>query len=458
MQQHADSLLEREEITLKHAFLLAVALVLLPASRTAAAEPAPTTGPSKSVYLRLADEMEANLRTEILDKFFPTTADEQGGGFFENYGLDWSRQPGGAKSIVYQGRLTWTSAEAARRFPAKAEMYLAMTRRGAACLAQKMWDHEGGGFFWSIGANGQPSSTTKQIYGHAFGIYALAASYQATSDAATLELAKKAFQWLEDHAHDKDKLGYFENIGPDGKPVTTGRGNAVGAAANQKSMNSSIHILEALTGLYQVWPDPLVKTRMQEMLEICREKIYSEPGYLTQFLSADWQRTVSPDSFGHDVEAGFLMVEAAQVLGQGEDPRNWAAARHLVDHAMQYGWDTERGGLYDSGRMDANGVVSGGLATNKIWWVQAEHLNALLLQHERFGNETTRYWDAFIRQWEWIKTSQVDHANGGWWPTVRADGTPASRVKADMWTECYHQGRSMLNVSQRLRKLAAGEN
>jgi hypothetical protein len=85
-------------------------------------------------YLRIADEVEANLQNHILDKFFPAAADEKGGGFFENYGLDWTRQPGDAKSIVYQSRLTWTSAQAAQRFPAKADRHLAMTRRGAAFL------------------------------------------------------------------------------------------------------------------------------------------------------------------------------------------------------------------------------------------------------------------------------------------------------------------------------------
>ena len=419
-----------------------------------AADPAPSTRPVKETFLRIADEVEANLQKEILQKFFPVMADEQGGGFYENYSLNWTRTAGGNKSIVYQSRLTWTSAQAARRFPAQAGLYLAMTRRGAACLADKLWDKTGGGFYWQVGSNGQPISDTKQMYGHAFGIYALAASYQATKDPATLDLAKKAFQWLEEHAHDSVNKGYFENIGADGKPVARGGGNAVGAGAGQKSMNTSIHILEALTGLYAVWPDPLLKTRVQEMLDICREKVYSEPGYLTQFLTADWQRTSSPDSFGHDVEAGFLMVEAAEVLGQ-DDPRAWTAARHLVDHAMQYGWDEKLGGLYDAGAMNAQGVVTGGLRTEKIWWVEAEHLNALLLQHERVGKETAKYWDAFIKEWDWITKYQIDHTNGGWWATVQADGTPASRVKADMWTECYHQGRAMMNVSERLRKLAA---
>jgi len=410
--------------------------------------------PSKEAYLRLAAETENNLQHEILDRFFPRTADEQGSGFVEDFSVDWKRGSGNNKSIVYQSRLTWTSAQAAMRFPDRAEMYLAMTRRGAACLAEKMWDKQGGGgFFWNIGPDGKPLGATKQMYGHAFGIYALAASYQATKDSAALELAKEAFQWMEEHAHDNQNKGYFESIGMDGKPVNT-RDNAVAAGPDQKSMNTSIHILESLCGLYRVWPDPSVKTRVAEMLDICREKIYSEPGYLTQYFTPDWQRTSSPDSFGHDVEAGFLMVEAAELLGRGDEPRIWDAARHLSDHAMQYGWDDKHGGLCELGTMDDKGVVTGGLRTEKVWWIEAEHLNALLLLHEHFGRETPKYWDAFVQQWDWISKSQVDHANGGWWPYVHADGTPASRDKADMWTECYHQARAMLVVSQRLRKLA----
>ena len=437
-----------------NALLNAFAAILVFCAASSFAADDSSTRPTKEAYLRIAGEVETNLQKEILQKFFPVTVDEQGGGFYENYSVNWTRTAGGNKSIVYQSRLTWTSAEAARRFPAQAGLYLAMTRRGTACLADKLWDKTGGGFYWQVGTNGQPVSDTKQMYGHAFGIYALAASYQATKDPATLELARKAFQWLEEHAHDNVNKGYFENIGPDGKPVTRAGGNSVGAAAGQKSMNTSIHILEALTALYAVWPDPLLKTRVQEMLEICRDKVYSEPGYLTQFFTADWQRTTSPDSFGHDVESGFLMVEADDVLGQ-DDPRAWTAARHLVDHAMQYGWDNQLGGLYDSGAIDAQGVVTGGLRTEKVWWIQAEQLNALLLQHEHAGKETTKYWDAFVKEWDWISKYQIDHTNGGWWGTVQADGTPASRVKADMWTECYHQGRAMLNVSEQLRKLAA---
>jgi mannobiose 2-epimerase len=405
------------------------------------------------VYRHLADEIESNLQKEILDRWFPAAADTKEGGFHENFNLDWTRGSGDNKSIVYQSRLTWTAAQAALRFPEKADMYRALTRRGAACLANRMWDKQNGGFHWTVGPDGSPLSPDKQMYGHAFGIYALTASYQATQDPATLELAKKAFLWLEAHAHDNVHQGYVESVGADGQPMTTGR-NAVGAVATQKSMNTSIHLLEALTALYRVWPDPLLKTRVEEMLDICRDKIYSEPGFLHQFLTADWKPLKSPDSFGHDVEAGFLMVEAMEALGK-EDPQVWTAAQRLVDHALQYGWDGERGGLYDTGEMDDQGAVTGGLRTEKIWWVQAESLNALLLLHTHRGHETTRYWEVFLKQWDWIQRHQIDPVHGGWWATVEADGRSVSRVKSDMWTECYHQGRALLNVSARLRELAA---
>lgn len=425
-------------------------------SVTESSQPPPLalTAPEPKEYLRIAAELEANLKEHILEKFFPAALDEKNGGFIENFSRDWKPQPGATKSIVYQSRLTWTSAEAARRVPDKANLYLSMTRHGAAYLAQKMWDEKNGGFFWEVPVEGRPENTFKQMYGHAFGIYTLAANYRATHDPAALELAQKAFQWMDKYAHDSLHGGYFENIGPDNKAAAPPSGNAAGAKEDQKSMNTGIHILEALTELYAVWPDPLLKERLQEMLDICLQRFFSPPGYLVQFTGRDWKPLRSPDSFGHDVEAGFLMVEAADALDLKDKTPYWEAARQLVDHALRYGWDEKRGGLYDLGTLNADGSVTSGLKTAKIWWVQAEHLNALLLLHEHSAKETSLYWDAFLKQWHWISNFQIDPIHGGWWSEVREEGKPVVRAKADCWTECYHQARAMFNTSARLRKMA----
>jgi mannobiose 2-epimerase len=433
---------------------LAVALTWPGALR---AQPTATSAPTPENYLRLADEVEANLKDQVLAKWFPRAVDDQGGGFFQNYNEDWSPGRASGKAIVYESRLTWTAAQAAESFPAQAAMFKTAARHGLDFLANKMWDQKYGGFYWTVDDSGNPSGgrgggdgATKQEYGNGFGIYAAAAVYKLTKDPAALDLAKKGFLWFDDHGHDPVNGGYFELLTTDGKVNTNGT-PAVGGGRNGKTMNSTIHMLEALTSLYEVWPDPTVKARLQELFEILRDKVVADPGYLIQFFDVDWKPRPAEDSYGHDVEAGYLLVEAAAALGQPEDVRTWNAARKLVDHALAVAWDKNLGGLYDSGRIEG-----GNFASSREWWVEAEMLNALLLMHDHFGKGDPRYWNAFVAQWAWINQHGLDRVNGGWWPRVTNGGSPVHGAKSDGWTECYHQGRALLNVSARLRYLAGG--
>lgn len=435
--------------------IFAFALVLPLTLSAQPAAPEATTRPALETYRRLADEVEANLKNQILAKWYPRAVDDQGGGFFQNYNEDWSPGRTGAKAIVYESRLTWTAAQAAMRFPEQAAMYSAAARHGLDFLAGKMWDQTNGGFFWSVDNNGNPASgrggndgATKQEYGNGFGIFASAAVYQLTRDPAALDLAKKGFLWYDEHGHDAVNGGYFEILSADGKPDTNTT-PAVGGGRNVKTMNSSIHMLEALTSLYEIWPDARVKARLQELFDIMCDKIVADPGYLIQFLSPDWKPRASDDSYGHDVETSYLLVEAATALGRPNDDRAWTAGRKLVDHALAAGWDKSRGGLYNSGT-----IAGGNYAASREWWVEAETLNALLLMHEHFGKDNPQYWQAFIAQWNWINQHGLDPVNGGWWPRVNNDGSPVHSAKSDGWTECYHQGRALLNVSARLRRLA----
>jgi mannobiose 2-epimerase len=423
------------------------------ANRLIAEPSGPSTRPTPEVCRRLADAAESNLQHEILDKWFPAAFDE-GGGFFQDYNVDWSRGDDESKGIVYESRLTWTAAEAAARFPAKSEMYLAQSRHGLAFLAQKMWDHDRGGFFWAVDNAGNPTGdggAGKEGYGNAFGIYAAATNYKVTHDRAALDLAEKAFRWYDQHGHDAKNGGYLE-LAPDGSKSTAelmaAGVNPIGVHGDEKSMNTSIHLLEAFTALYGVWPDPVVKARLNEMFEIVRDRIYADPGYLVQFFSADWRPRQSDDSYGHDVETAYLLTEAAAALGIPQDVKTWAEARRLVDHAMQFGLNSEHGGLYNAG-----GISGGGYAPQREWWVQAEWLNALLLMHQRYGHETPRYWNAFIQQWNWINQYEIDKIHGGWYPRLYNDNRPVPFPKSDAWTDCYHQARAMFNVSATLRKL-----
>ena len=102
----------RECADMRPLHLLAIASLMFSANRLIAEPSGPSTRPTPEVCRRLADAAESNLQHEILDKWFPAAFDE-GGGFFQDYNVDWSRGDDESKGIVYESRLTWTAAEAA---------------------------------------------------------------------------------------------------------------------------------------------------------------------------------------------------------------------------------------------------------------------------------------------------------------------------------------------------------
>jgi mannobiose 2-epimerase len=87
-------------------------------------------------------------------------------------------------------------------------------------------------------------------------------------------------------------------------------------------------------------------------------------------------------------------------------------------------------------------------------WVQLEGLNTLLLMHERYGRQADVYFKAFQRQWQFIKDYQIDHEFGGLYEMIGPDGAPTVRSKGRIWKAAYHDGRALLNVTERLRRLA----
>ena len=421
--------------------------------------PVPTPPPpaDAATYRKLAGEVEDNLQKQVLAQWFPRALDPSGG-FYQNYSEDWMRGATNDKAIVYQSRLTWVAAQAAMRYPAQAEVYKADARHGLDFLANQMTDKQDGGLFWGLGDKGVPvRGGEKHAYGVSFAIYAACGEYQATHDAKALDFAKRAYLWLDAHAHDAKNGGYYEALTRTGKPILTITDAAqpsdeIGTRYGFKTMNTHIHLLESLSALYQVWPDAGLRARLEEMFALIRDKVAVESvGCLNYQFTPDWKPLPDHDSFGHDVETAYLLTEASAVLGRPEDARTWHLARRIVDHALDFGFDADNGGFFDAGSVFGTAPYT----TDKIWWVQAEGLNALLLMHARYGKETPRYWAAFNRQWEFIQAHQVDAARGGWYATVTRTGAAIpGRAKSDGWTEAYHQGRALLNVSADLHKLA----
>ena len=436
-------------------------------------QPAPAPDPityrpaGKAAYQEFAAETEAMLQHDILELWYPRSIDKLHGGFNADFARDWSPLPSHGKFSVFQGRMTWVAAQIVLSRPAQREQYLPYVRHGADYLRNVLWDKQYGGFFWGLADDGSISpafTENKQLYGISFGIYGLAAAYAATHDAADLELAQRAFHWTDDHAHDTKNGGYFEWLTRDGKPLQAEPYAAVVKSMpgtdfpiGYKSMNTHIHLLESFTELLKVWPDPTLLARVQELQHNVRDLITVQPGAMNLYLTNDWRAVPDHDSYGHDVEATYLMDEAEQVLTKrgaappaAERDRTEKVGRMLMDHALAYGWDSAHGGLYHSGPFAGKPAD-----LLKEWWVQMESLNTLLLLHERYGKTTDVYWKVFQLQWQWIQKYQVDSQQHGEYELIKPDGTPLSPVKGRIWKAAYHESRALMNVHERLDHLAA---
>jgi len=435
----------------------------IPAARPAPADrlgiPAAKPGPAD--YARLAKAIDGYFRESYLPLWYPRCVDKVRGGFRQAFADDWTPQADANRFLVFQSRLTWVAATAAMYDPALKAEYLPYALHGLDYLDKVMTDRFAGGLFWQVDLAGRPMAPfgdEKHAYGLSFAIYASAAVYEATREARALALASATFDWLDRNAHDRQHGGYFEALARNGRPLlappkdaTTPRTkDGIGTPYGYKSMNTHIHLLEAFTALYRVAPEDRLRQRLEEMAAIVRDRIAVEPGCLNYYFTPDWRAVPMHDSFGHDVEAAFLVVEAAQALGRPDDEPTWRAARRIVDHALEWGWDDKNGGFYNAGQAFAEAHDKA-----KVWWVQAEGLNALLLMHERYGRETDRYWRAFAKQLRFLWNHQIDHQRGGWRNETTEDGTPKGDLrKASPWKEAYHDSRALMNVARRLNELA----
>lgn len=413
------------------------------------------TAPPVAAAPDLHDEVERQLRQNLLEVWFPRALDREHGGFLCDFDYEWKpsgRQP---KTIVFQARCTWLASQAMLRYPDDPR-YAEAARHGFKFLRDTMWDAENGGWYWHLDREGNvdaPWKGAKHAYGIGFGIYACSAYFLATKDAQGLELAKKGFEWLERHGHDDRNGGYHEYFLRDGTrilddsldPVGNGR-DAIGTRIGWKSMNTHIHLLEALTALHGVWDEPRVTTRLTELLTVARDKLTAKPGAMHQFLNPDWTPVPDLDSYGHDVETGYLLMEAASAVGKDGDAATRAAAKSLLDHALDYGWDKQNGGFFEAG-----GTFGPVHDKRKVWWVQAEGLNSLLMFSRLYPDDPRGYRKLFEQQWEYVKKNCIDAEHGEWFGDALDAGGNRMASKASEWKAGYHAGRAMLNVSEWLR-------
>ena len=409
----------------------------------------------------LLESIERSLEQDIVKVWYPKAVDFEQGGFLTNLDWQWEILDEQEKGIVTQARHVWTTVQLSKRYPEK-EYFKDAALRGALFLQDYFWDKESGGFHWMLNRRGEVmaplnSGIVKQTYGIAFGIYALAAVHEATGDVESLESAIAAFRWLEKYAHDDEYLGYYETLTNTREPIWNSENRRY-----PKGQNTTIHLLEAFTELYRIWPDHAVKVRVQELVDLLTNHIIDPRGTLIQFFERDWTPISYENlavetynkisfwdhvSFGHDVETAYLLWEAEEVLGGLKDEQTLEIGKRMLDHTLKWGWDETIGGIADGGFYFKGDATCTVVRPQKTWWAQAEMLNTLLMFAHFYPDDPQDYRGKAEEIWNYIQQYLIDPENGGWYENG-LDLNPEAKHwnKSHVWKGAYHNSRALLNA------------
>ncbi len=392
---------------------------------------------------QFSKELIDNLTENILPYWMEKMVDPRGGFYGRRDGHD-RLDPDAVKGAILNARILWTFSAAYRVL--RRPEYLEMATRARNYIMEHFIDREHGGAFWSVNADGTPCDTKKQFYAIGFIIYGLSEYYRVTSDDESLCLAMDLFHVIEKHSRDRVKGGYMEATTREWEPIADMRLSDKDANSS-KTMNTHLHIIEGYTALLRVTRDPEVEEATRYLLRLFLDKIENpRTHHLTLFFDDDWNKVDDTESYGHDIEASWLLLETAQVIG---DPD---LIKETLDHTLHIARAGLQGRCYD-GSMVYERHASGHYDNDKHWWVQAEDVigQLYLAAFHNYPEETEKAYES----WRYIANNLVDPEGEWYWSRRGADSSiNRDDDKAGFWKCPYHNSRMCLEGYERLTEMA----
>jgi mannobiose 2-epimerase len=395
----------------------------------------------------LRDSMERDLRENVLPFWIREAVDEENGGFRGYVSDEGLASPLAPKGGVLCARILWTYAAALTRTGEAS--CRRMADRAFDELRNRFWDPVHGGTFWMLDHAGRPLADRKQTYALAFSLYALAEYHRATRSGEALDRAIALHRAIEAHASDPGNGGYWEARARDWSPLQDVRLSEKDLNA-PKSMNTHLHVMEAYTNLLRAWDDPGLRDRLRALVALHLDRIVDpEARHLVLFFDERWAPLSGMVSYGHDIEASWLLVEAAEEVGdRALVARAKAVALAMARATLAEGVDPVHGGLFAERHED------GRLDDDKHWWMQAEAVVGFLNAFELTGDGA--FLDTAERTWAFISRFLVDRVHGEWRWRVRRDGTAIPGLpKVEPWKCPYHNSRAAFETIDRVARLSS---
>ena len=381
---------------------------------------------------------EHELEDNILSFWLNRMQDADYGGFYGRIDGDGTLHPQANKGAVLNARILWTFS-AAYRLLQKLE-YKAAAQRAFDYIVEHFIDTTFGGVYWELDYKGRPVNTKKQMYAQGFALYGFSEFFRATGSAKALTLAKDFFYLIEKH-RDNTAGGYLEAYTREWNTIDDMR--LSGKDANEKkSMNTHLHILEPYTNLCRVWNNPQLREAQRKLIAVFTEKILNKSGRLGLFFDEAWNVKSSGISYGHDIEASWLLWEAATVLGDAKLLEQIKTLSLKIADAATEGLQPDGSMIYERDGEHAD--------NDRHWWVQAETVVGFLYAYKNSGNEY--YVEKAARTWQYIQHNIINHEGGEWYWSRKADGSiNRADDKAGRWKCPYHNGRMCMEIIEHFK-------
>ncbi|MCX5493651.1 AGE family epimerase/isomerase [Kaistia dalseonensis] len=276
----------------------------------------------------------------------------------------------------------------------------------AGCLAsvERLYFRADGGDGWvfSIDPAGRPANATRDLYAHAFILYALAWSFRQTGDPGTIRLADKTLDSIDTVL--AAPLGGFLDAAPSTDPT--------------RRQNPHMHLLEGLLALYEATGSERYFVRAQALVGLARSRfIDPRSGALLEDFGPDWQplnpagsNRVEP---GHLFEWAWLFEEYNR-LG-GDVPIGIVDG--LLAFGLRHGLDGETGLIVDA--VNETGACT---ARTVRSWPHAEGVKAFAAAAKRGQPGAAEMADYLLGRL--MDSFAPDELHGGWIDRRGVTGEP----------------------------------
>lgn len=371
---------------------------------------------------------------DVILPYWMKLKDEKYGGYYGMVDFNLKIDEKADKGVILNSRILWFFSNA--YMIVKDKKIKDCMEHAYEFLVKKCLDYEYDGVFWMLDYEGNVKESMKHTYNQAFAIYALTAYYEATQKSEALNRAMYLFDCIEEKC--VDKYGYKEAFDRQWNPIENEKLSENGVNAS-KTMNTLLHLLEAYTELYKISGNLRVRKRLLYILELFEKKVYNpEEAKLEVFFDERMNSIADLYSYGHDIEASWLLDRAADVLRddiilQRVNNMTNSLAKSIYDNAMD-------------GCSVNNEKFNGVIDKTKVWWIQAESVVGFYNAFERSNN--LEYLTTAEKIWNYIKEHFVDKRKGSeWYWDLSAFGIPESRKPiTEPWKCPYHNGRMCFEI------------